>query len=163
MANHKTESGIVRVVRTRGIREVAKQYLVPTFVMDATLPAKSILERWFPDIEVVGQIEVPMPNVRVRQILRSPITKKKLAGRRNLRAVRRYVLQRHVGSGRETVLVIAQKDVEAALLATGLPPTIAVEHFNAIEGLDQYKDVRLLITVGERSRSQPRSRPTPAP
>jgi len=154
MANHKTENGIVRVVRTRGIRKVASQYdAVKTFIMDATLPAKSILEKWFPEVEIVGQIEAPMPHVRVRQILGSPITKKKLAGAgRNLRAVRRYILRRHVEAGRGTVLVIAQKDIEAALRATGLPPTIAVEHFNAIEGLDQYKNVRLLITVG---RTQP--------
>ena len=153
IANHKTENGTVRVVRTRGIREVARQYNVRTLIMDATLPAKSILERWFPEVEIVGQIEVPMPHVRVRQILGSPITKKKLAGAgRNLRAVRRYILQRHVETGRGTVLVIAQKDIEAALRATGLPPTIAVEHFNAIEGLDQYKEVRLLVTVG---RTQP--------
>jgi putative DNA primase/helicase len=33
-----------------------------------------------------------------------------------------------------------------------LPDTIAVEHFNAIAGLDHHKDVRLLITVG---RTQP--------
>jgi hypothetical protein len=126
--------------------------VVKTFVMDATLPAKSILEKWFPDVEVVGEIEVPTPHVRVRQILGAPITKKKLAGRRNLRAVRRYVLQRWVETGRGTALVVAQKDIEAALRAIGLPPEIATEHFNAIEGLDQYKDVRLLITVG---RTQP--------
>jgi hypothetical protein len=153
LANHKTENGVVRVVQTRSIREVAKQYVVPTFIMDATLPAKSILKKWFPDVQVVGEIEVPMPYVHVRQVLGAPITKKKLGGAgRNLRAVRRYVLQRHVEAGRGPVLVIAQKDIEAALRATGLPPPVAVEHFNAIGGLDQYRSVRLLITVG---RTQP--------
>ena len=153
MANHKTEHGNVRVVRTRGIRKVATQYLVPTFIMDATLPSKSILEKWFPDVKVVGNIEVPMRHVRVRQVLGAPITKKKLeGGGRSLQAVRRYVLQRHVETGRGDTLVIAQKDIEAALQATGLPPAIHGEHFNAISGLDEHKRVRLLITIG---RTQP--------
>jgi hypothetical protein len=152
MANHKTENGVVRVVRTRGIRKVAEQYLVPTFIMDATLPDKSILEKWFPDVEVVGNIEVPMPHVNVRQVLGAPVSKKKLESERNLKAVRRLVLQRHIETGRGKVLVVAQKDIETALKAKGLPPTIAVEHFNAIAGLDEHKDVGLLITLG---RTQP--------
>jgi hypothetical protein len=153
MANHKTENGIVRVVRTRGIREVAKQYLVPTFIMDATLPSAAILQKWFGDVEVVGQIDVEVPmSVTVRQVLGAPVAEKKLAGKRNLRAVRRYILQQWLETGRGTAVVIMQKDPEAALRATGLPPEIATEHFNAIEGLDQYKDVRLLMTIG---RTQP--------
>jgi putative DNA primase/helicase len=120
--------------------------------MNATLPDESILKVWFPDVDKVGEIEVPMPHARVRHILGAPITKKKLTAKRNLRAMRRYILQRWVETGRGRTLVICQKDIEAALRATGLPTTIAVEHFNAIEGLDQYKDVRLLITVG---RTQP--------
>ena len=40
------------------------------------------------------------------------------------------------------------------LKALGLPESIAVEHFNNIEGLDGYKNVRLLIVVG-------RTMPTP--
>jgi hypothetical protein len=97
MANHRTENGVVRVVRTRGVRAVAEQYAVRTFIMDATLPARSILESWFPDVVITGQIEVTMQHVHVRQITGSPNTKKKLGGAgRNLRAVRRYVLQRFV-------------------------------------------------------------------
>jgi hypothetical protein len=152
MANHKTENGVVRVVRTRGIRKVAEQYLVPTLIMDATLPDRSILEKWFPSVVVVGNIEVPMPHAVIRQVLGAPVSKKKLGSERNLKAVRRLLLQRHIETGRGKVLVIAQKDIETALKAKGLPPTIAVEHFNAIAGLDGYKDVALLIALG---RTQP--------
>jgi len=148
LATAKTDHGSVKVVKTRGIHPIAEQYAVPTFVMDATLPAKSILEKWFPDVEIVGEIEVPMPSVTVKQVLGAPITKTKLAGKRNLGAMRRYVLQRWVETGRGDVLVVTQKDVEAALRATDLPPTIAVEHYNAISGLDQYKAVRLLVAIG---------------
>jgi Bifunctional DNA primase/polymerase, N-terminal/Primase C terminal 2 (PriCT-2) len=152
LATHKTENGTVKVVRTRGIHAIAGQYQVRTFVMDATLPTQAVLERWFPDVRIVGEIEVPMPHVQVRQVLGAPITKKKLAGPRNLDAVRRYILRRWVETGRGDVLIICQKDIETALKETGLPAAIAIEHFNAIEGLDQYRDVRLLITIG---RTQP--------
>jgi hypothetical protein len=152
LADAKTEHGTVRVVKTRRIREVAKQYAsVKTFIMDATLPAKSILEKWFPDVEIVGNIEVPMsPHTTVKQVLGAPVAAKKLPtaakkfanNRRNLRAVRRYVLQEWVRTKRGSAVVIMQKDPETALRATGLPPEIATEHFNAISGLDQYKHTR---------------------
>jgi hypothetical protein len=152
LANHKTENGTVRVVRTRGVREVAKQYLVPTFIMDATLPSKAILEKWFPDVEVVANIEVPMPHATVTQVLGAPVAAKKLAKARNLKAVHRYVLREWLREGRRTAVVIMQKEPEAALQALGLPPEIATEHYNAFTGVDIYKDVRLLIEIG---RTQP--------
>src|SRR5205823_6221043 len=66
-----------------------------------------------PDVEIVGEIEVPMPSVTVKQVLGAPITKAKLSGKRNLGAMRRYVLQRWVEIGRGDVLVVTQKDIEA--------------------------------------------------
>jgi hypothetical protein len=153
LATHKTENGAVRVVRTRGVREVKSQYIVPTFIMDATLPSISILEKWFPHVEVVGQIEVPMPHTTVTQVLGAPVSQKKLDGARNLKAVRRYILREWIRTRRGRAVVIMQQKAEAALRTLGLPPEIATEHFNNIEGLDEHKDVRLLVTVG---RTQPR-------
>ncbi len=148
MATQKTEDGIVRVVRTRGVRAVAAQYQVPTFIMDATLPSKEILAKWFPNVQIVSNIEVPTMYVDVKQVLDAPVAEKKLAGKRNLRALRRYILQEWIKARRGSAVVIMQKEPEAALRATGLPPEIATEHFNAISGLDQHKGVRLLMTIG---------------
>jgi hypothetical protein len=123
---------------------------VPVMIMDATLPSERILKKWFPDVEIVGRIEAPMPHVNVRQILGAPITKKKLLGAatdRNLQAIRRYVLKRWVECGRGQTLVICQKEVRERL-ADRMPNAIHLEHFNAIAGLDGYRDVRLLITIG---------------
>jgi hypothetical protein len=64
----------------------------------------------------------------------------------------RCVLREWVRTGRAPMLVVMQKDPETALRALGLPPEIATEHFNAIEGLDQYKHVRLIMRIG---RTQP--------
>jgi len=69
-----------------------------------------------------------------------------------LKKLRRYILRRWIETGRKPTLVICQQAVEEWLKASGLPKAIAVEHFNAIAGLDQYRDVRLLIAIG---RTQP--------
>jgi putative DNA primase/helicase len=130
--------------------------MVPTLIMDATLPSKLILQTWFPSVEIVGDISAAMPHVRVRQVLGAPITSKKLLETetdRNLRAIRQYVLKRWIECGRQKTLVICQKGVKDKL-AEGMPPGIHLEHFNAIAGLDQYRDVRLLTTIG-------RTLPTP--
>jgi hypothetical protein len=151
LATKKTDDGAVRVVRTRGIREVAKQYDVRVFCMDATLPTKVILEKWFPDITIVDEIEAAMPHVRIRQVLGAPITLKKLDRPRNLQAMRRYILRRWMETGRGPTLVVCQKETKPHLRA-GMPSSISFEHFGAISGLDRYKSVRLLLTIG---RTQP--------
>ena len=158
LTDAKTDEGKVRVVRTRGIREIAKQFRVPTFLMDATLPDEIILKKWFPEIRVVDRITVPTPHATVRQVLGAPITVRKLTpekdgpDRRALHHIRRYVLQKWIETGRGEVLLVVQKEVEN-LLNGLLPSEISVRHFNDLAGLDAFKHVRLLITVG---RTQPR-------
>jgi hypothetical protein len=92
----------------------------------------------------------------------------------NLHAIRRYILQRWLEidgprrwleSGRKPMVVICQKEVRLWLEnkpserpderygkvprpGVALPEGIALEHFNAIAGLDDHKDVRLLATIG---------------
>jgi len=160
LAEVQGEHGVSRVVRTRGVRPI-----VPTFVMDATLPDPAILRAFYPEIEIVADIDSALPpHVTVRQALAGPVSAKKLGivkdakgkpprieppeGNRNLQAIRRAILHRHLEVGRKPTLVIAQKAVAAWLKASGLPENIAVEHFNAISGLDQYKHVRYLATAG---------------
>ena len=128
--------------------------------MDATLPETAILRILYPQVEVVADIDGTMPHVTVRQVLGAPVSAKKLGitgkpprvepaeGNRNLQAIRRAILHRHLEFGGKPILVVAQKALAEWLKASGLPPAIAVEHFNNISGLDDYRDVRLLITVG---------------
>jgi hypothetical protein len=125
--------------------------------MDATLPSPNILKAFYPKVQVLADIEAPMPYVTVRQVLGAPVAKRKLFNgdsdaHRNLKALRRYILQRWLEIGRKPTLVIAQKDVAAWLREAGLPEGIAVEHFNNVAGLDAYRSVRLLIAIG---RTQP--------
>ena len=146
------DEGAVRVVRTRGLREVSSAWdEAPTFIMDATLPSLEILRRFYPDAEVVADIEAKAPHATVRQVLGAPVSANKLMRSevgRNREAIRRAVLLRFVDAGRCPTLVIAQKDMADWLRESGLPDGIEAAHFNAIAGLDGFKGVRLLIVIG---------------
>jgi hypothetical protein len=89
--------------------------------------------------------------VVVRQVLKAPVSAERLIKTKsdvNRKALRRYVLRRWIETGRQATLVICQMDYEKWLTGSKLPDNITVEHFNAIAGLDDYKDVRLLILTG---------------
>jgi hypothetical protein len=176
------------ILRIRGVRPVIDARKVPTMILDATLPAKSILQKLFPQVEVVSDVEVRMPHVHVRQVVNAPVSQNKLWGTEqepskghNLHAVRRYILRRWIEIDgprlwaeecqrepdpklrRKPVVVICQKEVRLWLAnaetdhrwygkvprpGVALPEGIALEHFNAIAGLDDHKHVALLMTIG---------------
>jgi hypothetical protein len=144
------------VLRLRSVRPIVKSWKVPTFIMDATLPDILILRAFHPQVDVVANIEVEMPHVHIRQVVGAPVSKLKLwgtekkpaVGEHNLKAIRRYVLQRWLETERRPMLVICQMDAEEWLKQAGLPDGIKVEHFNNISGLDRYKNVSSLILIG---------------
>jgi len=53
-----------------------------------------------------------------------------------------------------TVLVVAQAQIEKQLVEMGLPENVSTEHYNALRGLDRYKGVSCAIIIG---RPQPDS------
>jgi hypothetical protein len=143
-----------RVIRWRGVAHISKQFKVPTLLLDATLPDLAILQVLHPQIEIVADIRVTLPSdVHVRQVRDAPTSSRKLIDstrenpERHLKAVRRYVLQRWLENGKGSAVVICQQQVEE-WLEDKVPDAIEVAHFNAIAGLDVYRDVRLLILVG---------------
>jgi hypothetical protein len=149
----------LRGIRWRGIDTIGKQFQVPTLLIDATLPDLAVLQVLHPQAEIVADIRVAMPpSVCIRQLLSAPTSSRKLIDTsrlkhrdQHLNSVRRYILQRWIETGKQSTLVICQMKVEKWLEGK-LPDGIALAHYNAIAGLDQYKDVRLLILVG---RPQP--------
>lgn len=155
LEHREDDDGRVLVVKARSRREIpAGLQDVPTLILDATLPAPAILQAFFPQIDIPEPIEAAMPHVRVRQTINAPVSMNKLrptdetcAGR-NLAAIRRAVLQRFIEVGRKPMLVIAQKAVAERLRGAGLPAEIAVEWFNNVAGLDQYRNVRALMVIG---------------
>jgi putative DNA primase/helicase len=176
------------VLRIRGVRPVLDARMVPTMLLDATLPSELILQKFYPQVDVVSDVQVEMPHVRVRQVLGAPVSQNKLWGteedpskEHHLHAVRRYILQRWLEINgprlwaeecqreldpklrRKPMVVICQKEVRLWLQnaetkhkwywkvprpGVVLPEGIALEHFNAIAGLDDHKEVALLMTIG---------------
>jgi hypothetical protein len=150
------ESNQQRVITWRGVDTIKNQFQIPTLLIDATLPNLEILRVLHPEAEIVADIRVPMPKcVKIRQVLKTPTSSFKLIKaehpEKHLEDVRRYILRCYFETDRGNTLVIVQKEVEEYLNGK-LPDNISLEHFNAIAGLDKYKNVRLQILIG---RTQP--------
>ena len=141
-----------RVIGVRGVRKIPKQWNVTSYIIDATLPRKEILQVYHPQVEVIGRWQADdLPHAEIRQYLNAPVTQKRLmktGTNCNRNAIRRHILQRWIEAGRQETLVICQQNFEAWLKGAELPENVHVEHFNNVAGLDRYKDVRLLITIG---------------
>jgi hypothetical protein len=128
-------------------KKVAKDWLVPTLLMDAT-PEWTLYRKFWP-IDHIRSFESDMPNVTVRQILWSGSAQKLKSGPHaaaNISKVRRYIEAR--AGLFESVLVVAQMAVEEKLINLGLPANVEVTHFNATRGIDRWKHVDLLIQIG---------------
>jgi hypothetical protein len=146
-------------IRWRGIDTIGKQFRIPTLLLDATLPDLAVLQVLRPQAEIVADVRVALPpGVYIRQVLGAPTSSRKLIETsrlkdrdQHLNSVRRYILRRWIETGKQPTLVICQMKVQGWLEGK-LPDGISLAHYNAIAGLDQFKDVRLLILIG---RPQP--------
>ena len=137
-----------RVLQWRGIAEIKDIFKVPTMLLDATLPALDILQVYHPQADIVAKIKVAIPPaVRIKQVVNAPTSSKKLDDEKHLAELHRYILQRWYETGRNETLVVVQKKVEA-YLKTRLPSNVTAAHFNAIAGLDAFKNARLVILAG---------------
>lgn len=134
---------------------IPKDWRVPTLLLDAT-PNWEVYKQFWPidQIEVAG---AAAEHVAIRQVTWSA-SKAKLSNgphaEANLAKLRRYIEARAAGCAR--VLLVAQKAVKEALVVLGLPTHVETAHFNAIRGLDRWKDVDLLIVVG-RTEAPPQA------
>jgi putative DNA primase/helicase len=140
-----------RVVQWRGISSIKEQFRKPTLLLDATLPSLSVLQTYHPRAEIVADIKVALPkSVRVRQLLGTPTSARKLDNKTRLAEIRRHILLRYLELGRPRTLVICQQKFEEwlKLEQNALPKNIVVEHYNNITGRDEFKDVRLMLLIG---------------
>jgi hypothetical protein len=147
-----TQENGQRCIKWRGVDDISKQFRVPTLMLDATLPELPILRAYHPQVTIVATIKIEMPPpVRVRQVLDAPTSAYKLihGGERekHLDEVYRYILKRWYETGKGETLVVCQLEVEKWFEGK-LPPGIALEHFNAVTGLDRHREVRLQILIG---------------
>jgi hypothetical protein len=153
-----------RAVRMRWRNEIATGWTVPTLIASATARPEVLRAIW-PHLSPPIDAEAAMPHVNFRQITDRQFGAASLApvehagsaahafARNTRRRLRRYIEARAAEIGGR-VLVIAQQAVIDLLRAEGLPAGVATVHFNALSGLDQWRDARLIIVIG---------RPMPAP
>jgi len=144
----KREGGL-RTIEWRGVELIKDQFRCKTFLMDATLPPLPILRVFHPQVQIVADRSVLMPpSVHIKQILGTPTTSNKVKIERHRKALRRYILKRSMELGGAPALVVCQLKLESYLKEMKLPDNITVEHYNDISGLDDYRDVRLMIMIG---------------
>lgn len=153
-----------RAVRMRWKKEPNGGWAVPTLIASATARPEVLRAIW-PHLSPPIAAEAATPHVNFRQITDRQFGAASLAppehagaathafARNTRRRLRRYIEARAAEIGGR-VLVIAQQRVIELLRAEGLPDTVATCHYNALSGLDHWRDVRLIIDIG---------RPMPAP
>jgi hypothetical protein len=158
-----TKDGAVLCLRINGRRDIHERIAgLPIIVLDATLSLE-ILKYYFPQIEVALDLKVMAPHEHMTQVIGLPVGKASLSklepGKRSAAEEKRVSNKRDrllktvrkLAAGRRTLL-ITNKELEPLFAEAG--PNIETAHFNAIEGIDRWRDVDCLITIG---------RPLPAP
>ena len=147
-----------KVLRLTGRRDIGKDWLVPTLLIDASLN-EALIKPFWPSVEVVARIDVEAPHQRVWQCVhpfslamlapnKKGDSKKKSLNRQHINA---YIVKLEREAGGRT-LVISNKRTIDALKAGGLPDHIETAHFNALAGRDDWGDVTRVIIIG---RTQP--------
>ena len=146
----KERKGGKRLVAWRGVADFTEQFMVPTLMMDATMPGLSIIHVYNPRAKIVADLSVAMPpSVYTKQILGAPTSSSKLKGSEKHRdSVLCSILQQWLELGRPETLITCQKDFEEWLQERKLPDSIHTLHFNNLAGIDKYKGVRLHFTIG---------------
>src|SRR6516165_1414076 len=157
-----TEGGVTtRYLRVHGKKEIHKTFsALPLLHGDATMELE-LVRHHLPHIMMLQEINVLAPNESIAQIVGLAVGKKILAlpdqakhpdafAKQQARRDRLRALVIHLARGRHT-LVISQKHVEDVFDNI---PNVDTAHYGAIEGLDRYGNVEVLITIG---------RPMPSP
>ena len=161
-----TENGTVRSLRLTWRAALRKSWGGggPVLHLDATLRSE-LVTPFLPDITFAEPLMAKEPHVRVRQVLGAPTSAKALTPddsaperdrtaavlrRREmlaLIALRARALRGHARSGKD-LLVIGQKAAIDALQALGLPANAEAVHFNALSGMDRWREVAGLMVLG---------------
>jgi hypothetical protein len=158
-----TAEGSVLYLKLNGRRDIHERIAeTPVIALDATLNIE-IVKQFFPRLDIALDLQVQAPHERVTQVVGLPVGKASLAQLEPGR--RRPEEEQRVGNKRERLLKVVRRlaagrrcvvitNKELTPLFNGAGPNVEVAHFNAIEGIDRWRNVDVLITIG---------RPLPAP
>jgi putative DNA primase/helicase len=158
-----TADGSILYLKLNGRRDIHERIAgVPIIALDATLNL-DIVKHFFPRIKFALDLEVQAPHERVTQVVGLPVGKASLSqldpGKRRPEEERRVAnkrerllkVVRRLAAGRRCV-VITNKELTP--LFDGAGQNIEIAHFNAIEGIDRWRNFDVLVTIG---------RPLPSP
>ena len=162
-----TETGTVRWLRVIGHKDVAETLAdLPIIHADATLPLDLVCN-YLPNLKLACDLDIEAPHMRVIQVTGTPVGKSALvpkppgerkgkqrgawtetgeeAEERVARKRQRLVAAcRHLAQGRRG-LVITYKDIEQDFAGI---EGVEVAHFGAIEGIDRWRDVDVVVIIG---------------
>lgn len=151
----KTKEGSIRKLHVLGRQELHEKVAgLPLIHADATMQI-DLVRHYLPRIETALDLDVDTPHMRVTQVIGLPVGKsslqaldpgKRKQGEEDRVSRKRQRLAdfvRHQVRGRKG-LVITYKDIEADFRHDGTEAA----HFGAIEGIDRWKDVDVLVTIG---------------
>lgn len=141
-------------------RDIHPSWLTgPVLLLDATMPVRATRE-FFPRLGDVETIRVETPFVRVRQITDTAMSmtalitnthsgkKKNHERAANVERLNQYIRVR--ASRYRKVLVITYKGIAEQLR---VPHNVMLAHFGAINGIDAWGDIDLLIVIGRTEPS----------
>jgi len=140
-------------------REVRDGWWVPTLILDGTLQLDLVRLVW-PTAELAADVAVQAPHQRVRQVADGGFTLAALDAdapglpdaerHRRERNLSRLRVRLHTEARRHTgrVLVACNKRVRLRLEAMGMPGNVELVHFNALRGLDRWRDAAAVVVVG---------------
>lgn len=162
-----TETGTVRWLRVIGHRDIVQPLAsLPIIHADAT-PPLDLVRNYLPNLQLACDLEIEAPHMRVTQVTGTPVGKSALVpkppgerkGKRRgawtetgEEAEERVTRKRqrlvdaceHLAKGRRG-LVITYKDIERDF--EGIKG-VEVAHFGAIEGIDRWRDVDVVVIIG---------------
>lgn len=150
----------VRDLHLRASREMHPRWrALPTLILDATLQLDLVRLSW-PKVELVADVAVQAPHQRMRQVADGSFTLAALDAEapgldeeerhRRKRNLARLRVQLHAEARRHAgqVLVICNKRIKERLRELGMPANVDLAHFNALRGLDRWRDCAAVVVVG---------------
>jgi hypothetical protein len=152
---HTTKEGSVRWLRVIGRDDVDETIAgLPLIHADATLHL-DLVRHYLPRLELALNLSVETPHMRVAQVIGLPVGKaslQALGGKRidteearvSRKRQRLVDVVRHLVRGRRGLVVTYQAVEDDFRQIEG----VEVAHWNAIEGIDRWGDVDVLVTIG---------------
>ena len=152
---HITKEGSVRWLRVIGREDIDETIAgLPLIHADATLHL-DLVRHYLPRLDLALDLNVETPHMRVTQVIGLPVGKaslQALVGKRieteearvSRKRQRLVDVVRHLVRGRRGLVVTYQAVEDDFRQLEG----VEVAHFNAIEGIDRWGDVDVLVTIG---------------